>query len=88
MSPSTAPLMGSSRSSSLARFRGVGIAVALTASRPDLDAIIEAQDCDAAMALTDADVAGVTAKQQIGLSTLVAGCALEEPLRDLMDALQ
>ncbi|MDA7991310.1 MAG: hypothetical protein MPK30_09480 [Gammaproteobacteria bacterium] len=67
---------------------GIAIAVALTASRPDLDAIIESRDCDAVMALTDADVAGATAKQQINPSTLVAGCALEEPLRNLMDSLQ
>ena len=67
---------------------GVAVAVAMTASKPDLDAIIASKDCDQVMALTDADVAGATAKQQTDLTLLIGGCALEQPMQALLDALK
>lgn len=44
---------------------------------PDLDAIIENKDCDAALKLTDADLEKANAEQQIGIGLLLTGCILQ-----------
>lgn len=46
------------------------------AAGPDLDAILEDGDCEAAGRLTDADMEKATANQQIGISFLLAACMI------------
>ncbi|MDA7941681.1 MAG: hypothetical protein MPI95_06200 [Nitrosopumilus sp.] len=64
---------------------GAAILVSLTASGPDLDAVIASQNCTQLMALTGADLIGATAKQQIDLAQLVTDCTPEEPTLRVID---
>ena len=58
-----------------------GIAVAMSGvfNPVDLDAIIASKDCDKIMSLTDGDVNGATAEQQIKLGFLITGCTFSGP---------
>ncbi len=61
---------------------GAAVAVAIIAAvllgggiGPDLDRIIETNDCDAALALVESDLESATAGQQLSLGALIVSCS-------------
>ena len=52
----------------------VGASAVILGTAPDIDAIIQNGDCEAAGKLTDADMSSATANQQIKIAALLGSC--------------
>ena len=55
---------------------GVGVATLSVSSGPDLDKIIQDQDCEAALQLSDADMEKATGEQQLSIGIMLTACFL------------